>query len=252
LRAASVTYPSLAGRVVFVTGGASGIGAQIVRRFHDQGAKVAFVDLQASAGEALSRSLGEGVWFEACDVTHAAALAAAIARAAADLGPVTILINNVADDTRRDTLGMSVEEWRADLAVNLDPVFIASTAVQPMMRAAGGGAIVCLGSINAILGPERLAAYVAAKGAIHALAKTLAREWGRHGIRVNVVSPGWVVTERQLALWLTPQAETEWARLTALPGRIVPDDIAAAVLFLASDEARMITGQDLIVDAGRT
>ena len=142
--------------------------------------------------------------------------------------------------------------WRADLAVNLDPAFLAARRVQPMMSAAGGGAIVNLASITALLGAPRLASYVAAKGAIIALTRSLAREWGAQGIRVNAISPGWVVTERQLALWLTPQAEAEWAKLTALPGRLMPDDIADAALFLASDASRMITGQNLVVDAGRT
>jgi NAD(P)-dependent dehydrogenase (short-subunit alcohol dehydrogenase family) len=248
----SATYPSLAGRVVFVTGGASGIGAAIVRAFHGQGASVGFLDRSEAAGHALAADLGERVWFGACDVTDAAALTASLDAAAAALGPITILINNVADDTRGDAEATSAADWRANLAVNLDPVFIAAAAVLPGMRAAGGGAIVNLGSINARLGPPRLAAYVAAKGAVVALTKSLAREWGPFGVRVNALSPGWVATERQLALWLTPEAEADWSRQVALQGRIVPEDIARAALFLASDEARMITGQDLAVDAGRT
>jgi NAD(P)-dependent dehydrogenase (short-subunit alcohol dehydrogenase family) len=252
LSPAAARYPSLDGRVVLVTGGASGIGAAIVRAFHAQGARVGFLDLLDEAGRALAAALGAGAWFGACDVTDAAALTAAIEAAARALGPITILVNNVADDTRADAEAMSAADWRANLAVNLDPVFIAATAVLPGMKAAGGGAIVNLGSINARLGPARLAAYCAAKGAVNALTKSLAREWGPHGIRVNTLSPGWVATERQLRLWLTPEAEAEWATQVALQGRIVPDDIARAALFLASDEARMITGQDLAVDAGRT
>jgi NAD(P)-dependent dehydrogenase (short-subunit alcohol dehydrogenase family) len=250
--AATAIYPSLRDRVVFITGGASGIGAAFTRQFHAQGAKVAFVDLREAEGSALRTELGEGAWFEVCDVTDAAALHAVVLAAAQGLGPVTILINNVANDTRHEAEGLTPAEWRANLAVNLDPVFIASTAVLPMMREAGGGAIVNISSINALLGPSQLAGYVAAKGAINALTKTLAREWGVHGVRVNALSPGWVVTERQLDLWLTPEAEMEWAKLVALPGRILPDDIARAALFLASDESRMMTGQNLVVDAGRT
>ena len=244
-------FPSLAGRVVFITGGASGIGASFVEQFHGQGARVAFVDRQAEAGAALAARL-PGVWFGALDVTDAGALTEAIAAAAGALGPVTVLINNVADDTRHAASDMSAKAWRAALAVNLDPVFVAATAVHLMMRAAGGGAIINVSSINALLGPAGMAAYVAAKGAINSLTKGLAREWGADGIRVNALSPGWVVTERQLELWLTPEAEAEWARQVALPGRLMADDIARAALFLAADDSRMMTGQNLVIDAGRT
>jgi NAD(P)-dependent dehydrogenase (short-subunit alcohol dehydrogenase family) len=245
------TYPSLKDKVVFVTGGASGIGASFVTEFHHQGAKVAFVDLKSEDGEALQAKLGAG-WFKQCDVTDADALQAAIHEAADALGPVTVLINNVANDTRHKAVEMTPEAWRRNLAVNLDPVFIAATAVYPMMQAAGGGAIVNVSSINALLGPAELAGYVAAKGAINALSKTLAREWGADRIRVNALSPGWVITPRQLELWLTPEAEAEWAKLTALPDRIMPEDIARTALFLASDDSRMITGQNIVVDGGRT
>ena len=244
-------FPSLTGRVTFITGGASGIGASFVEQFHAQGARVAFVDRQAQAGAALAAGL-PGAWFQAVDVTDAAALTGAITAAAAALGPVTVLINNVADDTRHAAAETTAEAWRAALAVNLDPVFVAARAVHPMMRDAGGGAIVNVSSINALLGPAGMAAYVAAKGAINSLTKGLAREWGADGIRVNALSPGWVVTERQLELWLTPEAEAEWARQVALPGRLTPEDIARAALFLAADDSAMMTGQNLVVDAGRT
>lgn len=247
---AFATYPSLRDRVVFITGGASGIGASLVEQFHGQGAKVAFVDRQAEAGHALADRLA-GAWFQALDVTDAPALTGAIAAAAQALGPVTVLVNNVADDTRHVAAETSAEAWRAGLAVNLDPVFLASTAVYPMMRDAGGGAIVNVSSINALWGPAAMATYVAAKGAINSLSKGLAREWGPDGIRVNALSPGWVVTERQLEMWLTPEAAADWASQVALRDRILPDDIARAALFLASDESRMMTGQNLVIDAGR-
>ena len=171
---------------------------------------------------------------------------------AAALGPITVLINNVANDTRSKAVETTVDAWRKGLAVNLDPVFVAATAVYPMMRDAGGGSIVNVISITALLGQAEMPAYVAAKGAIIALSKALAREWGGDLIRVNALSPGWVVTERQLELWLTPEAEAEWSKLVALKDRIAPDDIARAALFLASDDSRMMTGQNLVVDAGRT
>jgi NAD(P)-dependent dehydrogenase (short-subunit alcohol dehydrogenase family) len=249
---AFATYPSLRGRVAFITGGASGIGAAFVQAFHDQGAKVGFIDLDEAAGASLAAKLGANAWFSGCDVTDAEALQGAVRDAAAALGPITVLINNVANDTRQDPVEISPEAWRQGLAVNLDPTFIAAAAVYPMMKAAGGGAIVNLSSINATLAPGELPTYSAAKGAINSLTKSLARAWGPDGIRVNALSPGWVVTPRQLELWLTPQAEADWARLTALKDRIMPEDIARAALFLASDDSRMMTGQNLVVDAGRS
>jgi NAD(P)-dependent dehydrogenase (short-subunit alcohol dehydrogenase family) len=244
-------YPSLAGKVVFITGGASGIGATLVESFHAQKAKVAFVDLDAAAGAALSARL-PGSWFARCDVTDAAALQDAIAATAKALGPITVLVNNVANDTRHVAAETTPEQWRKSLAVNLDPTFIASTACYPMMKAAGGGSIINISSINALLGPAEMAGYVAAKGAINAMTKSLAREWGADNIRVNALSPGWVITERQLKLWLTPEAEAEWMKQVALQKRIMPDDIARLMLFLAADDSAMITGQNIVIDGGRT
>lgn len=247
----SAIYPSLKDRAVFITGGASGIGAALVEAFHGQGAKVAFIDRDAGAGAALAGRLG-GVWFQPCDVTDAAALTGAIAAAGEAIGPVRVLINNVANDSRHVAVETDATAWRAHLAVNLDPTFIASTAVQPGMKAAGGGVILNLSSINALLGPAGMPAYVAAKGAVNALTKGLAREWGPDNIRVNAISPGWVVTARQLALWLTPEAEAAWMEQVALKRRIEPSDIADLALFLASDQARAITGQNHVIDGGRT
>ena len=248
---AFATYPSLNHRVVFITGGASGIGASLARAFREQGAEVAFIDLQDAAGRALAAEL-DGAWFRACDVTDTAALQAAIQDAAKALGPIDILINNVADDTRHLAAEITPEAWRRGLAVNLDVAFVAAREVYPMMRALGGGVIVNISSINALLGPAEMAGYVAAKGALNALSKSLAREWGPDNVRVNALSPGWVVTDRQLALWLTPQAEAEWMKQVALPRRIQPEDVARLALFLASDDSAMITGQNLVIDGGRT
>jgi NAD(P)-dependent dehydrogenase (short-subunit alcohol dehydrogenase family) len=249
---AFAAYPSLRDRVVFVTGAASGIGASFVEGFHAQGAKVGFVDLAADEGAALAGRLGPRAWFRRCDVTDAPALQAAVRDAAETLGAITVLINNVANDTRHDAADLTPEAWRRALAVNLDPALLASVAVYPMMKQAGGGAIINVSSINALLGPPHMPAYVAAKGAINALSKGLAREWGPDRIRVNALSPGWVVTPRQLELWLTPEAEAEWSRQVALTDRLMPEDVARLALFLASDDGRMITGQNLVIDAGRT
>jgi NAD(P)-dependent dehydrogenase (short-subunit alcohol dehydrogenase family) len=245
-------YPSLKDRRVFVTGGATGIGAAFVEAFHSQGGRVAFVDLNEAAGQGLAARLGAPAWFRRCDVTDAQALQAAIRDAAEALGPITVLINNVANDTRQVAAEVTPQALRETLAVNFDPAFIASTAVYPMMKAAGGGAIVNLSSVNALTGHPDLAAYSAAKGAILSLTKSLAHAWGGDRIRVNAISPGWVITPRQTALWLTPQAEADWTKLAALKDRILPDDIARAALFLAADDSRMMTGQNLVVDAGRT
>ncbi|HEY0052060.1 MAG TPA: SDR family oxidoreductase [Caulobacteraceae bacterium] len=245
------SYPSLKDRVVLVTGGASGIGASMVEAFHQQGSRVAFIDRDAEAGRALAAKL-DGTWFAECDVVNVAALEQSLAAAAAAVGPIGVLINNVANDTRHQAAATTPEAWRKGLAVNLDPVFVCSRAVQPGMAAAGGGSIINISSINALLGPAEMATYVAAKGAVNALTKGLAREWGPQRIRVNAVSPGWVVTERQLELWLTPEAEAEWSKLVALKDRIQPEDVARLCLFLAADDSRMITGQNLVIDAGRT
>jgi len=242
-------YPSLAGKAVFVTGGASGIGEAFVRAFAGQGAKIAFVDLKADDGRALAGQLGG--WFRVCDVTDAEALQAAVRDAAAAMGGLDVLVNNVADDTRVAAASTTAAGWRKALAVNLDPAFLASAAACPLM-AARGGVILNISSINALLGPPDLSAYVAAKGAVNALTKSLAREWGGKNIRVNAISPGWVVTPRQLQLWLTPEAEAEWMKEVALKRRIQPDDVARLALFLAADDSAMITGQNLVIDGGRT
>ena len=247
----SAIYPSLQGKSVFVTGGATGIGAALVQGFYAQGARVGFLDRDAAAGESLSAALA-GSWFAACDVTDTEALKAVLTAAAQDIGPIQVLINNVADDTRHVASEAGADLWRKQLAVNLDPTFLAAQAVHAGMKAAGGGVILNLSSINALLGPAGMPAYVAAKGAVNALTKALAREWGADNIRVNAISPGWVVTERQLALWLTQEAEADWMKQVALQKRIQPQDVAALAIFLASDDAAMITGQNHVIDGGRT
>lgn len=244
-------YPSLEDKVVFITGGGSGIGAVFVEQFHAQGAKVATVSRSADELQALADRL-PGLWIRPCDVTDVPAFEGAMADVAAEVGPIDVLINNVANDTRHKADETDPAAWRAGLAVNLDPTFIASRAVHAGMKARGGGVIINISSINALLGPPDLTTYVAAKGAINAMTKSLAREWGGDNVRVNVISPGWIITERQLKLWLTPEAEAKWMEEVALKRRIMPEEVARLALFLASDDSAMITGQNFVIDGGRT
>ena len=246
----SAKYPDLNGRVVFVTGGATGIGAAFVEAFADQGARVAFIDTHEEAGAELSTRTKS--WFRRCDVTDVPALQSAVTEATAELGSLDVLINNVANDQRHNADELDEKAWRASLAVNLDPVIHASTAAYRIMQPVQRGVILNISSINAMLGPANLAAYVAAKAAILGLTRSLAREWGPSNIRVNAISPGWVITERQLELWLTPEAEAEWMKQVALQRRITPEDVANLALFLASDDAALITGQNFVIDGGRT
>jgi len=238
------TYPSLAGARVFITGGATGIGAALVAGFAAQGAVVGHVDRLPPGPD--------GAWFRALDVTDTAALQAAIADFAAAAGGIDVLVNNVANDARHDPLAIDPAGWRALMAVNLDCGFFAAQAVLAQMQRQGRGCIINFSSINALLGPAGMPAYVAAKSAIVGLTKALARQYGPDGIRVNAILPGWVVTQRQLDLWLTPEAESAWMEQVALKQRIQPADAARLALFLAADDSRMITGQALVIDGGRT
>jgi D-xylose 1-dehydrogenase len=242
-------YPALKGRAVFITGGATGIGAELVRAFVEQGALVSFCDIADETGAVLASELG--AHYAYVDVTEVSALQAAV-RAAYELhGRLDILINNVANDTRHAPLTVTPEFWRQCMAVNLDATFFASQAAIPIMQAAGGGSIINFSSINALLGPEEMPGYVSAKAGLLGLTKALARQYGVDHIRVNAILPGWVVTERQLDKWLTPEAEAEWSKLVAIKDRILPRDVANLALFLADEGSARITGQQFIIDAGR-
>ncbi len=246
------TYPSLAGKRVFITGGATGIGAALVERFAANGAATGFNDLDEVSGEALSKRLRSGVSFHPADASDPEALKASIAAFIEREGGLDVLVNNVANDVRHEVGEVTPEFWRRNLAVNLDPAFFAAQAALPHLRAAGGGSIVNFGSINAYLGPADIAVYTAAKAGILGLTRSLARAFGPERIRVNAIMPGWVTTEKQKRLWLTPQAEAAWRELCALKDPILPDDVAALALFLAADDSAMITGQEFVIDAGRT
>ncbi len=248
-------YPSLRGRTVFVTGGASGVGAAEVTHFVEQGAKVAFVDIADEAGVALAARLRDAgcpePFYQHCDVRDIAALQVSIQTAGEKLGPITVLVNNAANDQRHKWEDVTVEYWDERLATNLRHQFFALQAVVPMMRQAGGGSIVNFGSISWHTNGGGMPAYTTAKAAVEGLTKGMARDLGPDKIRVNTVIPGWVMTQRQIDLWLTPEAEVNLMNLQCLKEKVYPDDLARMVLWLASDDSRMCTSQLWVVDGGR-
>jgi NAD(P)-dependent dehydrogenase (short-subunit alcohol dehydrogenase family) len=250
----SSLHPSLRNRVVFITGGATGIGAALVEQFCLQGAKVAYIDFDSESATKLNQQLrtqlGASPWFRKVDATDVDALRLSIVNACEELGPIHTLINNVANDDRHSPQDVTMESWRECLAVNLDASFFATQAATSGMK--DSGSIINLSSINALLGPENMPGYVAAKSGLIGLTKSLAKDYGDRNIRVNAILPGWVVTERQLDKWLTPEAEQEWSKLVALKERIMPEDVAKLALFLSSDDSKMITGQSITIAAGRT
>lgn len=247
-------YPSLAGRTVFISGGASGIGESLVRAFHAQGAKVGFCDLDAAAGDALAAQLqGEHpALFVACDVTDTAALTAAIDATRQRFGLVSVLLNNAANDRRHEMADVTSDDFDRLVAVNFKHQFFAAQAVAEDMRALGGGSIVNFGSISWMIKGKGYPVYQACKAAARGLTRSLARDLGKQGIRVNSIVPGWVMTERQIKLWVKPESGAEIDAAQCLPGRVMAEDIAAMALFLAADDSRMCTAQDYVVDAGWT
>ena len=248
----TASFPDLDGASVFVTGGGSGIGAALTEGFVAQGARVAFVQRSDAAEFAadLGRRYHRAPLFLRCDVTDIPALQAAMAEAAAAHGPITVLVNNAANDQRHPVDGYSVEEWDAAQAVNLRPHFFTTQAAIPGMRAAGGGAIVNYSSIAYLLGADGFLSYVAAKAAITGLTFGLARTLGPDNIRVNAILPGAVLTERQLRLWVTPDSASAFVDRQCLKRNLAPEDLVGPTLFLASNASRMITGQTLVVDGG--
>jgi NAD(P)-dependent dehydrogenase (short-subunit alcohol dehydrogenase family) len=255
LETMAAIYPDLAGKVAVVTGGSGGIGEAITRAFAGQGCKVGFLDIDVDRGRRLQDELAAGgadVLFVDCDLTNIPALKTAIGRIRDHLGPVDILVNNAAHDERHDTLEVTENYWDGRIAVNLKHQFFAAQAVLPDMQAAGTGAIVNLGSTSWIIGQGGMAAYTACKSAVLGLTRSLARDFGQFGVRVNAVAPGWIMTERQLALWVNEETEKEIYERQCLKRRLVPDDIARVVVFMSSDEAGAITNQHYVVDGGWT
>ncbi len=248
------TYPSLKDRVVFVTGGGGGIGESVVEHFCAQGARVTFVDLQKEPAEALvERIAGRGhrrPRFIPVDLRDIESLQAAIERTRAEDGPIKALVNNAGNDDRHWTADVTPAYWDDRMAVNLKHQFFAAQAVRPQMRDSGGGSIINFGSITWLVGDPDCIAYVTAKSAISGLTRGLARELGPEKIRVNAVLPGWIMTKRQVELWLTPAGEKQIEERQCLRDRLYPPDVARMVLFLAADDSRMCSAQNYIVDGG--
>ncbi len=251
---AGACYPSLRGRSVFITGGGSGIGGCLTESFAKQGSRVAFVDIAEGPSQALVEKIDKAglprPWYRKVDVTDIPALQAAIRDAAQAVGDFRVLINNVANDDRHNFMDVTPEYYDARIAVNQRPGFFAIQAVVPGMKKMGGGSIINFGS-NSYGGKARnMPVYTTAKSSVIGLTRGLAAELGEHRIRINVITPGWIMTQRQIDKWLTPEGELEIQRNQVLPDKVGPDDVTPLALFLASDEARACSAQEFIVDAG--
>jgi len=245
-------YPSLKGKRVLVTGGGSGIGEGVVEAFARQGARVAFVDIAEQASRDLVERLCDAPHkpiYRQCDLKDIDAFKATLAEIEEKLGGIDVLINNAANDDRHSVEEVTPAYWDDRMAVNLRHLFFAAQAVVPAMKRAGGGVILNFGSISWHLGMADLVLYQTAKAAIEGMTRALARDLGRCGIRVNTIVPGNVQTPRQMK-WYTPEGEAEIVKSQCIDGRIKPSDVAAKVLFLASDDDRMCTAHDYFVDAG--
>ena len=251
---APATYPSLKDRVVFVTGGGSGIGESIVEHFAAQGSKVAFVDIARDCSEELVRRVEDAGHatpkFIECDLTDIEALRAAIEQTRQDLGPIRVLVNNAAHDERHAIDDVTPEYWDGRIAVNLKHQFFAAQAAYPQMEAAGGGSIVNIGSVSWVIGQGGMPCYLTAKSAVQGLTRALARDLGPKNIRVNSILPGWIMTQRQIDLWLTPEGEAELMERQCVKRKLVPEDIARIVLFFAADDSGACTNQSYIADGG--
>jgi NAD(P)-dependent dehydrogenase (short-subunit alcohol dehydrogenase family) len=249
------SYPSLKDRAVFISGGGSGIGASIVEHFAGQGAKVAFVDIDEAASKALGAKISAAghtaPMFAKCDVRDIAAYQAAIAEMANRLGPFTVLVNNAARDDRHTIEDVTPAFWDERIAVNLRHQYFAIQSVAPGMKKAGGGSIVNFSSVSYHAMAPELSVYEAAKAAVVGMTRGLARDLGPDNIRLNIVTPGWIMTQRQIDLWLTPEAEVDLMKAQCLKEKLYPPDLARMVLWLASDDSRLVTAQNFVVDGGR-
>lgn len=248
------TFPSLRGQRVFITGGGTGIGAAMVQAFAEQGAQVAFVDFAADESAELVKHIVDAghtaPWWQVCDVRDLTALQEALADAQSALGDFSTLVNNVARDDRHTMEAVTPEYWDERMAVNQRPAFFAIQALAPGMKRLGGGSVINLGSTGWQTKGSEFPLYAIAKSSVNGLTRGLAKSLGADHIRINTVSPGWVMTERQVKLWLNAEGEASIARNQCLPNKLMPSDIARMVLFLASADGAMCTAQEFKVDAG--
>jgi NAD(P)-dependent dehydrogenase (short-subunit alcohol dehydrogenase family) len=247
-------YASLAGKVVFISGGSSGIGAELVRAFAQQGAKVAFCGTRPAGGQALIDELcaaGHATpWYGVADVRDVVAYQALLARVASELGAIDVLVNNAGRDDRHAMEDVTPEFWDDRIALNLKHYFFAIQAVAPGMAAKGGGSVINMGSVSWMRGRPNLVGYTTAKAGILGLTRTLARELGPRRIRVNALVPGAIVTERQTALHRDAAADQQFLDAQCLKLRLDSTHVAKATLFLAADDSDGMTGQHMLVDAG--
>jgi NAD(P)-dependent dehydrogenase (short-subunit alcohol dehydrogenase family) len=247
-------YGGLRGKRVFVTGGGSGIGETIVAAFAEQGARVGFVDIATDASLALCESVGAAGHgkpvFRQCDIRDIADLQQAMHSIAEEIGDFDVLVNNAGNDERHKPEDVTLEYWNDRIAINERPMFFTIQAVIDGMKKKGGGSIINIGSISWHISGGGFPVYTTAKASVNGLTRGMARDLGPFNIRVNTVTPGWVMTERQRKLWVNDEAEEEIKRSQCLPGHLLPWHIARMVLFLASDDSVMCTAQEFIVDAG--
>lgn len=242
-------YPSLKNKTVIISGGAQGIGAEIVKAFVTQGAQVAFLDLDETASAALAKDTA-GVEYEICDLRDIVAMQTALAKLTDRLGPAHVLVNNAARDDRHDWKDVTPDYWDERQATNIRHMFFAIQSIAPGMIANGGGSIINMGSNSWWEAGGGFPAYTTAKAAVHGLTRTMARDLGDHRIRVNTVVPGWIMTERQKELWATPETLEAHRSRQCLPDLIDPVYVARMVLFLASDDAFMCSANNYMVEAG--
>ena len=243
-------YPSLRGKNILITGGASGIGKELVKGFAEQGSNVAFLDLNNKAGERLSLDTGENVFFQKCDLKEVGNLKSSIEKLRAKIGLFDVLVNNAADDDRHNWQEVTEAYWDERFATNLRHQFFTIQSVAKDMIQKGGGSIVNIGSNSWMEAVGNFPAYATAKSAVHGLSRTLARDLGKHRIRVNTVVPGWIMTDRQKELWVTQEGLENQYKRQCLPDLIEPVYVARMVLFLASDDAAMCTANNYMVEAG--
>jgi NAD(P)-dependent dehydrogenase (short-subunit alcohol dehydrogenase family) len=248
----AATFHDLKGKSVFITGGGSGIGASLTEGFLSQGAKVAFVQRSDSSAfvDEMEKATGNRPMFIPCDITNTPMLKGAMDQAASAHGPITVLVNNAANDKRHKTEDVDEAFFEWCIAINLKAYFFAVQHVVPMMRAAGGGSVVNFSSISYMMGNAGYALYTASNSGINGMTRSLAREFGPDRIRVNALAPGWVLTQKQKDLWVTPEGLKAHVDRQCLKDTLDPEDIVGGTLFLASDVSKMMTGQALVIDGG--